>query len=787
MGLTSSMGPMNHGDIRMKTLMHSALVLTVLWTLPAFGATLMVDPLSIDPAAFDKIQSAIDFSNNGDTIEVYPGTYAEELIIDGKIVKIVSVEGPTETKIQPGGNRLLTIKFPPAAGTAIEGFEFANASDNAIRMTAATVSIKNCIISGSTGTAIWAGAGSDVLMEGIQFTNNQNPEEGASAVAIDGSKVTLKGCTFQENTAAQGSTVEAVGNSTLITQGSFFCNNTGGEYGGAIHVTDSSLDASASFFSSNSAAHGGAIAISGTATETSLANLHLIGNTGNGHSVAIGEGIAVEITNSVLVGDAAGAFEISDEDSSSVTFQYGGIVGNGSGLAVDPSGADIPFSTGAGLLLVETEEDFLLQGPFEGDSCTPGAYEPQAGSPLIDAGDPFVSDPFGYPNLTSDIGAYGGPNALTPSVNSDADTIPDLLDNCPTDTNENQADTDEDGIGDDCDETSGVTDDTDKDGVKDEDDNCPLNYNPAQDNYDKDAQGDICDQNDDDDLVPDLQDCEPLDENIFPGNAEICDGIDNDCNELIDDGLNCEPAEEEERGEGGEGTITDEGCGIQLSHGDKATFSIQASSEALIDETGLPDVRATTTHKQDADVANQCFASLEIELWNAGLGDESCRLTVRALSPDPNSPDRLQLEGEFLATAQCPSLSNGSEALYSGPAGYALLDTNFETSSSQLCVDADIQLFLNGTLSESSGSLPDLTLQSKLFVIRGQWYSTGSVDNLCLGVEETENLAELEIGVGGGGGGCQGTSSLPIPIVVTLSLLAWATLRKTVPKPGPIK
>jgi hypothetical protein len=87
---------------------------------------------------------------------------------------------------------------------------------------------------------------------------------------------------------------------------------------------------------------------------------------------------------------------------------------------------------------------------------------------------------------------------------SDNDGIPDTDDNCPTDQNPSQQDSDSDGHGDACD------DDDDNDGVLDDIDNCRLDVNPLQLDFDEDGAGDACDSDDDNDNVADNVDTCPF-------------------------------------------------------------------------------------------------------------------------------------------------------------------------------------------------------------------------------------------------------------------------------------
>ncbi len=65
-------------------------------------------------------------------------------------------------------------------------------------------------------------------------------------------------------------------------------------------------------------------------------------------------------------------------------------------------------------------------------------------------------------------------DACDEGLDSDKDGVPDNVDNCPDVDNAEQLDTDDDGLGDECD------DDIDGDGVDNKDDNCPLIPNKDQ-------------------------------------------------------------------------------------------------------------------------------------------------------------------------------------------------------------------------------------------------------------------------------------------------------------------
>jgi len=80
--------------------------------------------------------------------------------------------------------------------------------------------------------------------------------------------------------------------------------------------------------------------------------------------------------------------------------------------------------------------------------------------------------------------------------------------------------------------------DDDADTILDDADNCPLHWNPYQDDLDQDGQGDLCDPDRDGDGVAFADgDCNDWNVAIYPGAAEACNGVDDNCNEQVDEGF----------------------------------------------------------------------------------------------------------------------------------------------------------------------------------------------------------------------------------------------------------
>ena len=83
----------------------------------------------------------------------------------------------------------------------------------------------------------------------------------------------------------------------------------------------------------------------------------------------------------------------------------------------------------------------------------------------------------------------------------------------------------------------GGCEDDDTDGIPNFIDNCKAQPNDDQQDFDDDGVGDVCDPDDDGDGEPDLTDCGALDVTRYPSAPETCDAVDNDCDGLVDENI----------------------------------------------------------------------------------------------------------------------------------------------------------------------------------------------------------------------------------------------------------
>lgn len=157
----------------------------------------------------------------------------------------------------------------------------------------------------------------------------------------------------------------------------------------------------------------------------------------------------------------------------------------------------------------------------------------------------------------------------------DNDGVPDANDNCPFDFNPDQADSDEDGIGDVC---EGSQNDMDKDGVPDDIDNCPTVANADQSDVDEDGDGDACDNDIDNDKFSNESDNCP---SVFNPGQE--DGDEDGVGDVCD---NCRRLFNPEQ----EDTVGRPGCPAPDGVGDACDCDGDADRDGDIDFADITEV-----------------------------------------------------------------------------------------------------------------------------------------------------------------------------------------------------
>jgi len=286
--------------------------------------------------------------------------------------------------------------------------------------------------------------------------NGDWPRNAGGGMFISFAKPIVSNCRFVGNEAQNSSGMLVYGNGSAPTIANcLFSENTSIENGAGL----------ASFFASST-----------------ISNCTSTGNLGRAYAGMYFYESQSIIRNTVVYGNISvlssapgfGAFR------SDPVVLHSNIEGGWSGCGIGNIDADPMFVAGP-------DGDFYLSNI--------GAGQP-VDSPCIDAGNGQALDWYITGTTRADSVVDTGPvdmgfhyNAKPTDFDADGDGVPLASDNCPDTANPDQADTDEDGIGNSCDQ--GI--DADGDGVLNDDDNCMLVLNADQADEDADEVGDLCD------------------------------------------------------------------------------------------------------------------------------------------------------------------------------------------------------------------------------------------------------------------------------------------------------
>ena len=315
----------------------------------AVGATLNV------PGDYDTIQDAIDAAENGDTVQVAAGTYAERLYLEYKSIALIGA-GAENTIVDVSAARAICcLRMYQVPDTArVEGFTFTGGRGALMELP-----VHKCR----------AGGGVRLYESSPTITNctiSNNSADYGGGLALYYSDATLIGNTITGNVADYGGGLYLYESDPILT-GNTIADNTADEDGGGMYIYGGSPILANNIVSGNLAGEGGGMYLIGSCPL--LTNNTITSNTGGGiYEYQVGSlpqcVYLHPIRNCILWGN-----DPYDVDVSLDKYPWYSDIG------VGYVGGD-PFMRGEGNI----SADPMFVNPSAGD------YHLKAGSPCIDAG-----------------------------------------------------------------------------------------------------------------------------------------------------------------------------------------------------------------------------------------------------------------------------------------------------------------------------------------------------------------------------------------------------------------
>ena len=315
------------------------------------GSCIYSDQIFHVPEEYEKIESAIFFASNGDTVLVEPGTYYEEIDFMSKSICLLSTNGPEITSIiansEDGnmheGNSVITIRDITNGTAYLDGFTlqggygkgvdfeyfisvasdpemfndmmYNHISSGGISIINSSITLSNLIINNNLAKNFGAGIGivdSYTELNNVILENNSIPgidALGGSGIAINGGITTANNCTIKDNSV--GLNMYQLNGGGGILCGFNFA-------GSPLELTVSNSE-----IYNNSANIGAGIgALSGNITLNHVLMYNNIGEYGSAISLGEPLGLVIDdinmtITNSTIT-DNQGSFSFGLIDNSNV-------------------------------------------------------------------------------------------------------------------------------------------------------------------------------------------------------------------------------------------------------------------------------------------------------------------------------------------------------------------------------------------------------------------------------------------------------------------------------------
>ncbi len=283
-------------------------MMILLLSLSSLAATLTVGT----GGTYESLQDAVDAASDGDTLLLAAGRYNECVDLGGRSLTIRGSAGSGSTTLDGGGTCEAALALESGETATLEGLTVTNATERAVLLADADVTLVDVVVKQSGSDAISGGgvyvSGGSVSFEDCVLTENEG-EEGGNLYVADSALVTLTDTEVSEGSATDGAGIfvdDSV--TTLVLDGATVRDNTASRWGGGVFIDDDgTLSSEGSTFDGNtgSAVNGCGVYLSDSAVFDSSSDTY----TNNGASswktsTTMGGAIYLEQYNTLTMSDA---------------------------------------------------------------------------------------------------------------------------------------------------------------------------------------------------------------------------------------------------------------------------------------------------------------------------------------------------------------------------------------------------------------------------------------------------------------------------------------------------
>lgn len=252
------------------------------------------------PGDFASLDEAIAAAQNGDTIQMAPGTYPGSFTMDKDLTVVGNPASPGEVVLQVTGFWLAAPSSMTLQGLTLSG---ENCQDSAA-MTGGAI-IEDCHFENFQFVDSF---GIILMFADIQFlrcSSRNNHNEGTLFWIQSNSTVLFDGCLFEDNGGGVAGVILQFGASPLVVRNCLFQNNHSTSYAGAINGGHDLLIESCRFENNSADQKGGALFGDGN-NPCIIRDSSFIGNSATqGGAIATGQVFTIQLENTDFQGNTA--------------------------------------------------------------------------------------------------------------------------------------------------------------------------------------------------------------------------------------------------------------------------------------------------------------------------------------------------------------------------------------------------------------------------------------------------------------------------------------------------